>query len=99
MYDFSDKLYIVILSYRSPQGNPMMKDMKFYGSTTVGERGQIVLPAKLRKDFTIKKGDKLLVIGNAEAYRIVLVNPETMSSYLDLMSQQINKMKSTIKKK
>ena len=49
----------------------MMKAMKFYGSTTVGERGQIVLPAKLRNGFKIKKGDKLLVIGNAETYRIV----------------------------
>lgn len=77
----------------------MMKDMKFYGSTTVGERGQIVLPAKLRNDFNIKKGDKFLVIGNAESYRIVLVNPESMSTYLDVMSQQINKMKTTIKKK
>lgn len=77
----------------------MMKDMKFYGSTTVGERGQIVLPANLRKDFHIKKGDKLLVIGNADSYRIVLVNPESMSTYLDQMSQQIDKMKSTIKKK
>ena len=77
----------------------MMKDMKFYGSTTVGERGQIVLPAKLRTDFKIKKGDKLLVIGNADSYRIVLVNPESMSKYLDIMSQQISKMKSTIKKK
>jgi AbrB family looped-hinge helix DNA binding protein len=77
----------------------MMKDMKFYGSSTVGERGQIVLPAKLRNDFSIKKGDKLLVIGNADSYRIVLVNPESMSTYLDQMSQQIDKMKSTIKKK
>jgi AbrB family looped-hinge helix DNA binding protein len=77
----------------------MMKDMKFYGSTTVGERGQIVLPAKLRNDFSIKKGDKLLVIGNADSYRISLVNPESMSTYLDIMSKQIDKMKTTIKKK
>lgn len=84
---------------RRSKGTPMMKDMKFYGSTTVGERGQIVLPAKLRHDFSIKKGDILLVIGNAESYRIVLVNPESMSTYLDLMSKQIDKMKSTIKKK
>ncbi|HWR63436.1 MAG TPA: AbrB/MazE/SpoVT family DNA-binding domain-containing protein [Candidatus Thermoplasmatota archaeon] len=77
----------------------MMKDMKFYGSATVGERGQIVLPANLRKDFHIKKGDKLLVIGNAESYHISLVNAESMNTYLDFMSKQINKMKSTIKKK
>jgi AbrB family looped-hinge helix DNA binding protein len=77
----------------------MMNEMKFYGSTTVGERGQIVLPAKLRDDFKIKRGDKLLVIGNADRYRIVLVNPDMMSKHLELISESINKMKSTIKKK
>jgi len=77
----------------------MMKEMKFYGSTTVGERGQIVLPAKLRDDFKIKKSDKLLVIGNADSYRIFLVNPDTMSQQLEQMSNQLTKMKSTIKKK
>jgi AbrB family looped-hinge helix DNA binding protein len=39
-----------------------MKKPTFYGSTTVGERGQIVLPIKLRKDLDINKGDKLLVM-------------------------------------
>jgi len=97
--DLYEKCYIRDTPYQPLQGNTMMKDMKFYGSTTVGERGQIVLPANLRKDFNIKKGDKLLVIGNAESCRIGLVNPESMSTYLDFMSKQINKMKSTIKKK
>jgi len=77
----------------------MMKDMKFYGSATVGERGQIVLPAKLREDFDIKKGDMLVVVGNAETYRIGLVNPEAMSTFLDEMSKQIDTMKSKINKK
>ena len=77
----------------------MMKDMKFYGSATVGERGQIVLPAKLREDFDIKKGDMLVVVGNAETYRIGFVNPEAMSTFLDEMSKQIDTMKSKINKK
>ena len=37
---------------------------EFQGSTTVGERGQIVLPAEVRKKHGIKPGDKLLVITN-----------------------------------
>jgi AbrB family looped-hinge helix DNA binding protein len=99
MYDLYEKYYIRLLFTPDFKGNTMMKNMKFYGSTTVGERGQIVLPAKLRSDFSIKKGDMLLVIGNAESYRIGLVNPEAMSDYLDIISKQIEKMKSTIKKK
>jgi AbrB family looped-hinge helix DNA binding protein len=39
---------------------------KFYGSVTVSERGQIVIPVDARKDFNIKTGDKLLVFGDLE---------------------------------
>lgn len=38
------------------------KDKKFYGSTTVGEKGQVVLPAELRRDLKIETGEKLAVI-------------------------------------
>jgi AbrB family looped-hinge helix DNA binding protein len=37
---------------------------KFYGSVTVSERGQIVVPVEARKDFNIDTGDKLLVFGD-----------------------------------
>jgi AbrB family looped-hinge helix DNA binding protein len=33
----------------------------FYGSATLGERGQVVIPADARKDCEINPGDKLLV--------------------------------------
>jgi AbrB family looped-hinge helix DNA binding protein len=39
---------------------------KFYGSVTVSERGQIVIPTSARKDFGIKTGDKLLIFGDLE---------------------------------
>ena len=77
----------------------MMKKTIFYGSATVGERGQIALPVKLRKEFNINKGDKLLVIGNPHHTNIMLVNPETMNRYLEIMSENINQIKSTMKKK
>lgn len=35
---------------------------KFFGTTTVGERGQIVIPVNVRKKLNLSKGDKLLVI-------------------------------------
>lgn len=36
-------------------------DDYFYGSATIGERGQVVVPAEARKDCGIHSGDKLLV--------------------------------------
>jgi AbrB family looped-hinge helix DNA binding protein len=39
---------------------------RFYGTVTVSERGQIVIPASARKDFGIRKGDKILLVGDME---------------------------------
>ncbi|MGD9117057.1 MAG: AbrB/MazE/SpoVT family DNA-binding domain-containing protein [Dehalococcoidia bacterium] len=49
---------------KGEQTNPPGK--RFYGSVTVSERGQIVIPSDARKDFGICTGDKLLVLGDLE---------------------------------
>lgn len=36
---------------------------QFYGTTTLGEKGQIVIPSEAREAMNLKKGDKLLVFG------------------------------------
>lgn len=61
---------------QSPEGK------KFYGSVTVSERGQMVIPSEARKDFNIKAGDKLLVLGDLEQ-GIAIV---TMESIRKMMS-------------
>ena len=38
----------------------------FFGTATVGDRGQIVIPAEARKKFGIETGDKLLIVGHGE---------------------------------
>ena len=35
----------------------------FYGSTTIGEKGQVVIPQEVREKMKLEKGDKLLVFG------------------------------------
>ncbi len=34
-----------------------------YGVTTIGEKGQVVVPADARSEMKLKKGEKLLVLG------------------------------------
>lgn len=36
---------------------------QFFGTTTLGEKGQVVIPAEAREAMGIKKGEKLLVFG------------------------------------
>lgn len=35
-----------------------------YGSAVIGQKGQIVIPVKLRKDLNLKSGDTILFIGS-----------------------------------
>ena len=44
--------------------DPSLKGMRYYRDTIIGERGQIVIPAELRKKFGIETGDRFLVIGS-----------------------------------
>lgn len=42
---------------------PGTTQKEFYGATTVGAKGQIVIPAEARKAMNLKEGEKLLVFG------------------------------------
>ena len=42
------------------------KGKHIFGMVKVGDKGQIVIPAKARKIFDIQPGDNLIVLGDAE---------------------------------
>ena len=48
----------------------------FYGSASVGTKGQIVIPAKLRKDSNIKPGDTLIFICGSKEGGFAVMKPE-----------------------
>jgi len=58
-----------------------MGQPKFWGVTSVGERGQIVIPAGARKFLKIKKGDKLLVISKGDKL-LGLLKVKEISNFL-----------------
>ena len=73
----------------------MFPKPEFQGSTTVGERGQIVLPAETRKKHGIKPGDKLLVISNPlpnGAWAIMLMESSVLNQVLSDMTEQIGQI-------
>ena len=71
---------------------------KFYGAVTVSERGQIVVPAEARKDFNIKAGDKLLIMGDLEQGLWVATFP-TIQKYLVNSANFANIVQSTMNDK
>lgn len=73
----------------------MFPKPEFQGSTTVGERGQIVLPAEMRKKHEINPGDKLLVISYPlpnGACTIMLVESSVLNQVLSEMTEQIGQI-------
>ena len=64
---------------------------KVYGAVTVGERGQIVIPAEIRKAFNIKQGDKLIVFAKPEM--IGLVPSEEFNKFLDQAAEMLAKFR------
>lgn len=61
---------------------------KVYGAVTMGERGQIVIPAKVRKSFRIKPGDKLIVF-TKDGGPIGLIPAEHFGKFLDQATQML----------
>ena len=59
-----------------------MRKPKYWGSATVGERGQMVIPADARKALGIDAGDKMVIFGNESGKRLVLVKAEIVTQYV-----------------
>jgi AbrB family looped-hinge helix DNA binding protein len=55
---------------------------RFFGTTTVGERGQIVIPKEARDLFELAPGDKLLVLGDQERGGLALVKADLMEAFI-----------------
>ncbi len=55
----------------------------FYGSVTIGERGQVVIPAEARQELGFKPGDKVLVMQHPEVAGLILCKIDTMRELMN----------------
>lgn len=59
----------------------------FYGTSTVGERGQIVIPADARTAMGINPGDKIVIMHHPHNKGLMLFKIEAMREFLDEFSK------------
>ena len=69
----------------------------FYGSATVGERGQMVIPADARAALGIKPGDKLLLMRHPMKDGLVVCKFEALQGFLDEMRASLEKLEGELK--
>ena len=60
-----------------------------FGLVTVGDKGQIVIPAKARKIFNISTGDQLVVLGD-ETQGLAIIKSEQFLGLADMVRKMQN---------
>ena len=60
------------------------KGKHLFGIVTVGDKGQIVIPAKARKMFNISAGDELVVLGD-ETQGMAIIKAQHFLSMADMI--------------
>ena len=65
---------------------------QIWGVTTIGERGQIVIPSKAREELHLEKGDQLVVVSKGHKF-IGLVKESEMTSMLKSWLDEIEGLK------
>lgn len=76
---------------KTKDGHPV-----FYGSTSVGERGQVVIPAEARRDMDITPSTKLLVMGGPEKNLLIFVKAEFVATIMSKTVDMLNQLKDQI---
>ena len=72
---------------------------KAYGAATIGERGQLVIPAELRKALRIRSGDQLMVFCQVDKKVINLMPSRDFSQFLHRAAKLISKLEHKVPKK
>jgi len=57
----------------------------FCGTATVGERGQVVIPADLRKEMGLQAGDKLLIWKHPSGKGLMLFPVDSVRDFMNKM--------------
>ena len=64
--------------------------MGFYGSATLGERGQLVIPAEARHEMGYDPGDKVLIVRHPGGKGLMLFKLEHAKHFLEELTRFIS---------
>ena len=74
----------------------MHHDEKFYGTGTIGEKGQIVIPVKARESLGIKPGDNFIFFGHGDNPMIHLIRAEELNNFFEKITKKASDLKNLI---
>jgi AbrB family looped-hinge helix DNA binding protein len=64
----------------------------FFGSVTVGERGQVVIPSDVRKSLHIEPGDRLLVFRHPVGHGIMMTKIDSVQEVIGYFQRALESL-------
>jgi AbrB family looped-hinge helix DNA binding protein len=68
----------------------------FYGTATVGTKGQIVIPAEARDELGIKEGDKMVVIGLKDRRMLGVCPVDSIETLLSELTAKLQAIRGVV---
>ena len=94
---FRTTLKVLTMSKQASTNEFRFED-HFFGSGTVGERGQVVIPAEARKRYGIETGDKLLVLGPPHDKGIMFCKIDDVRQFMTLFLESLKIVEQNLEK-
>jgi AbrB family looped-hinge helix DNA binding protein len=83
-------------TFHTPMGSPQTHKPVFYGTATIGTKGQIVIPANARDDLSMQPGDKVVVFG-LKANGMLGISPiSSVEAMLAELTDHLEKMRKVV---
>ena len=72
-------------------------DFKCFGSATVGSRGQVVIPASVRKELGLETGAKLLVFIGPGKRGLFLFKADAVEQIVSMLTERLSGIEKILK--
>ena len=74
-------------------------NITFFGSNTIGEKGQVVIPVEGRQRLDLKPGDKLIFMGDLDKGVLLVAKAEVFEQHMSNMQANFESVRDQLKKK
>jgi len=79
------------------KGKGVWLENRCLGSTTVGPRGQVVIPVNARKELGIDAGTTLLVFGGPHGQGLVFLKVDAIEQMMSMVSERLTDFEKLVK--
>jgi AbrB family looped-hinge helix DNA binding protein len=76
----------------------MLDGIKFYGSATLGSKGQIVIPAEARDELKLEEGEKLIVLRDMHGGGLLVLKADSLEKIIGQMQSKFGTLSEVVKK-